>query len=500
MHEPASCRCPSCSGFLIFDIASQKLWCRHCDRRFSSAEYDAVTNPGAAPVPESPEKNQASVMKRSYSCSSCGGEISPGILSAVAECPFCGQKVTLSDKITARETPDFIIPFKKDREFFREQYRDLLNRRHFIPRSFRAEAREESIMACYIPFWIYDVTAAGEAKASLEKIVKKGDRKWEHTVFTSVASGSREFQGIPGDGSKEIPERETQSIEPFDMKDAVPFSPAYLAGLDARIASRNAKGSFNPVEKRVRASLDSFLVETEGYDSYRITQRNYRVSPVAVKYALLPVWRQEISWRGQVFSYAMNGETGKITGDFPQASRNIACTTLFFSALAMLVITELGFLADFLPGYLQFFILIPMIITAGGIWYLVYLTRLPLVFERDHVALGGGALALLMVAGETFRLLHSGSDGETALMVMFPVTVFFFFVLRATLKGRLEEEASGTLLRKERDAEAYAIPAQNKLQDRRTEESGSYISSSRAMRKEIPESAGEQGQVPRQKA
>ena len=491
MHEPASCRCPSCSGFLTFDIASQMLRCRHCDSRFSAAEYDAVTNQGAAPVPEHPGKNQASVMKRSYSCSSCGGAIFPGILSAVAECPFCGQKVTLADKITARETPDFIIPFKKDREFFREQYRDLLSRRHFIPRSFRAEAREESIMACYIPFWIYDVAAAGEAKASCEKIVKKGDRKWEHTVFACAASGSREFQGIPGDGSREIPERETQSIEPFDIKDAVPFSPAYLAGLDARIASRNAKGSFNPVEKRVRTSLDSFLIETEGYDACRITQRNYRITPVAVKYALLPVWRMETSWRGQVFSCAMNGETGKITGDFPAASRNIAFATLFFTALAMLVITELGFLADFLPGYLQLLIILPMLITAGGIWYLVYLTRIPWVFQRDSAALGGGALAFLITAGEIFRLMSSGSDGETALMVMFPVTVFYFFVLRAALKGRLAEEAEGTLLRKERDAEAYAVPSANKLQERRTEESGSYISGSRAMRKEIPEAAGQ---------
>ena len=486
MQEPASCRCPSCSGFLTFDIASQKLWCRHCDSRFSAAEYDAVTNPGAAQVPEHSGKNPASVMKRSYSCSSCGGAISPGILSAVAECPFCGQKVTLSDKIAARETPDFIIPFKKDREFFRKQYRDLLNRRHFIPRSFAAEAREESIMACYIPFWIYDVTAAGEAKAALEKIAKKSDRKWEHTVFTSVASGSREFHGIPGDGSKEIPERETQSIEPFDMKDAVPFSPAYFAGLDARIASRNAKGSFNPVEKRVRASLDSFLVDTEGYDASRITERHYRITPVAVKYAMLPVWRMEISWRGQVFSYAMNGETGKITGDFPVTSRNIACAVLFFTALAALAITELGFLADFLPGYLQLFILLPMLITAGGIWYLVYQTRLPLVFEHDTAALGGGVLAFLMTAGEIFRLLCSGSDGENALMVMFPVTVFYFFVLRAALKGRLAEEAEGTLSRKERDAEAYAVSAADRLQERRTEESGNYISGSRAMRKEGP--------------
>ena len=491
MQEPASCRCPSCSGFLTFDIASQKLWCRHCDSRFSAAEYDAVTNPGAAPVPEHSGKNPASVMKRSYSCSSCGGAISPGILSAVAECPFCGQKVTLSDKITARETPDFIIPFKKDREFFRKQYRDLLNRRHFIPRSFGAEAREENIAACYIPFWIYDVTAAGEAKAACEKIAKKSDRKWEHTVFTCTASGSREFQGIPGDGSKEIPERETQSIEPFDMKDAVPFSPAYFAGLDARIASRNARGSFSPVEKRVRTSLDSFLVDTEGYDASRITERNYRITPVAVKYAMLPVWRMEISWRGQVFSYAMNGETGKITGDFPVTSRNIAFATLFFTALAMLVITELGFLADFLPGYLQLLILLPMLITAGGIWYLVYQTRIPWVFERDSAALGGGVLALLITAGEIFRLLCSGSDGETALMVMFPVTVFFFFAFRATLKGRLAEEAEGTLIRKERDAEAYAVPSANKLQERRTEESGSYISGSRSMRKEIPEAAGQ---------
>ena len=35
------------------------------------------------------------------------------------------------------------------------------------------------------------------------------------------------------------------------------------------------------------------------------------------KYALYPVWLLNTSWNGQKYTFAMNGQTGKLVGDLP---------------------------------------------------------------------------------------------------------------------------------------------------------------------------------------
>ena len=35
------------------------------------------------------------------------------------------------------------------------------------------------------------------------------------------------------------------------------------------------------------------------------------------KYALYPVWLLNTTWKGQKYTFAMNGQTGKLVGDLP---------------------------------------------------------------------------------------------------------------------------------------------------------------------------------------
>ena len=492
MKIPDSCRCFSCNGIMVFDIASQELKCGHCGTRLAVPEYDRrrrESGEGAA-AKESGGENGGGVkpgrrpgLRRGYTCASCGGEIYPGILSASEQCPFCGRVIVFTDRISAAEEPDFIIPFQKDRDYFLEEYRKLLNRRHFIPKSFRAEARESGIGARYIPFWIYDVAASGSARILAEKIVKKSDRHYEHTAFECFGDGSREFRGIPQDGTTELDDRESQSIEPYDVTGAVPFSAGYLSGLDVRIANRNAKRSFQAVEKRVTASLDSLLRPEEEYDAVSFAERHYKIRPLAIKYALLPVWRLEMSYRGRSYPYVMNGQTGRLTGDFPMAFRNAGLGVFLMTVLTVAGIVELGFLADGFPGFLQLLVPVPMVLLAGGVWYILYRTRIPFVFEYDGAALGGGLLAFLIIAAEFVRLSAAGSDGNTALMIGFVLAVGYFFLLWASLKSRLSDETGDSLSVRARDADAYAVPERSILRERTLREAGTYVSESRSMRK-----------------
>ena len=57
--------------------------------------------------------------------------------------------------------------------------------------------------------------------------------------------------------------------------------------------------------------FDSFLPETAG------SVTKYRNQDI--KYALLPVWFLSISYNGRIYQYIVNGQTGKVSGEFPYA-------------------------------------------------------------------------------------------------------------------------------------------------------------------------------------
>ena len=54
-----------------------------------------------------------------------------------------------------------------------------------------------------------------------------------------------------------------------------------------------------------------------GYSSVLPTSRNLQVSNTKAKYVLLPVWLLNTKYAGETYTFAMNGQTGKMTGTFP---------------------------------------------------------------------------------------------------------------------------------------------------------------------------------------
>ena len=42
-----------------------------------------------------------------------------------------------------------------------------------------------------------------------------------------------------------------------------------------------------------------------------------RLKESRVRYALLPVWLLNTKWNGKTYTFAMNGQTGKLIGDLP---------------------------------------------------------------------------------------------------------------------------------------------------------------------------------------
>lgn len=109
-----------------------------------------------------------------------------------------------------------------------------------------------------------------------------------------------------------------ESIEPFDLSQAVDFQTAYLSGFFADKYDVDAETSIDRANQRIRASTEEAFRDTvHGYNTVTPVSTNIRLQNGVARYALYPVWVMHTRWRDKDYLFAMNGQTGKTVGNLP---------------------------------------------------------------------------------------------------------------------------------------------------------------------------------------
>lgn len=116
-----------------------------------------------------------------------------------------------------------------------------------------------------------------------------------------------------------------ESIEPFDYGQMVPFEIPYLSGYLADkydVPSENGKERIRQrVERSMENNVQSSLL---GYATVLPTNRQIQIHHSKAKYVLLPVWMLNTKYNGKIYTFAMNGQTGKMTGSLPVCKKRTA--------------------------------------------------------------------------------------------------------------------------------------------------------------------------------
>jgi len=80
----------------------------------------------------------------------------------------------------------------------------------------------------------------------------------------------------------------------------------------------DAEESMERANERIRKSTEEAFAKTvDGYDSIVPENTSIRLENGRAKYALFPVWILNTAWKGKTYTFAMNGQTGKMVGDLP---------------------------------------------------------------------------------------------------------------------------------------------------------------------------------------
>ena len=70
-------------------------------------------------------------------------------------------------------------------------------------------------------------------------------------------------------------------------------------------------------ERAANSVVQALSSTTREYIGVAEQARQIRLRRGRVYYALMPVWLLNTNWNGQKYTFAMNGQTGKLVGDLP---------------------------------------------------------------------------------------------------------------------------------------------------------------------------------------
>ena len=321
-------KCPCCGGVVEFDSTIQRMKCPYCDTEFdveALQDKDEVLN-STQPDPQWDqsdgewESGEAEQMKV-YTCKSCGGEIIADATTGATLCPYCGNPVVLTGRFSGDLKPDFVIPFKLDKEAAKAALRVHMSKKKLLPKLFSSENRIDEIKGVYVPFWLFDAEANADLQYKATRVRSWSDSDYNYTetsYYRARRAGSIAFDHVPADGSSKMPDDLMDSLEPFDFGEAVDFQTAYLSGFLADRYDVTAEDCTERVNSRIRNSTAAAFRNTvTGYSSVSDDGGEIILNNAKANYALFPVWMLSTTYKGEQYTFAMNGQSGKFVGNLP---------------------------------------------------------------------------------------------------------------------------------------------------------------------------------------
>ena len=326
-------KCPCCSARIVFDSNAQKLVCSSCGNTFDVdilKEYEETMNAsekwgdgdwgnvdaGYVDWQEGEKENIVISI-----CPSCAGEIIGDRNTAATECPYCGNTAIITKQFAGGLKPNYIIPFKIDKKQVTSLLTEYCKTKRLLPKLFLDKIKKGEFVSLYVPFWLIGCDTSSRLSFDGTKVRVWSDSDYDYVktdYYLIKMAGDICFEKIPVDASIKMRDELMESIEPFDYKDIVDFSPAYLSGYLADRYDEDKEESKKKANYRINNSVEElFAGAAPGYDSLSLQSVDIDIKNEVINYILLPIWMMNIKYKEKVYTLAMNGQTGTVAGELP---------------------------------------------------------------------------------------------------------------------------------------------------------------------------------------
>jgi len=257
-----------------------------------------------------------------FACPSCGAHVVSDESTVAEFCAYCHNPVVLVGRLSGDMKPHRLVPFKYDKEQAKKKFLEFAKRRWFVPRAFFAKEQIEKISGIYYPFWVTDADAEShmDASATRLRVWRMGNVEYTETSnFRIERAGNIHFEDITMSAFSEADKRMLEGVLPYPSEALQEFSMPYLSGFVAKKRDVERADLTAEVRRRMETYSEQLLRNTvSGYNTVSVKDTEVRVKQSHWEYSLLPIWMLTYRDRkGKVYTYAMNGYTGKVWGELP---------------------------------------------------------------------------------------------------------------------------------------------------------------------------------------
>jgi predicted RNA-binding Zn-ribbon protein involved in translation (DUF1610 family) len=288
---------------------------------------------------------------RSFKCNSCNAAITvePNVTATV--CPFCGSHHVLAQEHSSKVLkPESVIPFQIDQRTAISKFRTWLGRGWFRPNAVKriAANAEARVQGVYLPFWTFDAQTfsswwaeAGYYYYVTERyaVTVNGRRQMRTRQVRKVrwkpASGKYDefLDDVLVYATQSVKENILRRIYPFDTHSLVPYRPQYLAGWRAEEYQIDLEHGWKLGQEIIHARLRQACAREVPGDTHRNLRVKTTFQDVTFKHILLPIWIASYRFNNKVYSFMVNGQTGKVQGEAPISWWKVALTVLIVLVL-----------------------------------------------------------------------------------------------------------------------------------------------------------------------
>ena len=341
-HEAVTCS--SCGGDVKFEPGSTQIKCKYCgatneidveDRVIIERDFTEVLEKvkGQAPLAEEPV----------LSCSGCGAMVEFDAECSSDTCDFCGKALLSEGHKQKLIKPQALLPFKINKSESSASFKAWLNSRWFLPNKVKKMHRVRPINGCYIPFWTYD------ALADTDYSGQRGEYYYVTEYYTVQQDGKsvrksrqvRKTRWYPASGvvrdsfddllvlaSKSLPRKYAEELEPWDLKELVPYTRGFLAGYRVEAYGVDLEEGFSQAEEQMRPVIESHIKRDIGGDVQRISRVNSRCQDISFKHILLPIWISTYIYKDRPYRFLVNARTSEVQGERPWCPIKISLAVL----------------------------------------------------------------------------------------------------------------------------------------------------------------------------
>ena len=351
----ASFPCSSCGATVEYAPGTTSLRCPYCKAEQTiplasdAAVAAAVEELDFAAALAAGAAQQTTEEILTVKCGSCAAETSFAANVTADRCAFCGTPLVAEAQSKKVIKPRALLPFKIARDEAATRFRAWVKSLWFAPDRLQREAGAGRIDGVYLPFWTYDCAThtrydgqRGEDYTEQQRGPDGKVRTITKTNWTPVSGDVRAvFDDVIVPASGSLPEKYVAALEPWDLKDLVPYADSYLSGFRTESYARSLAGGFEAARAIMESAIRDLIHRDIGGDRQSVDSMDTKYSGLTFKHVLLPVWISSYRFRGTVYRFLVNARTGEVQGERPWSWIKIA-----LAVLAGLVLLALYWGAD----------------------------------------------------------------------------------------------------------------------------------------------------------